>query len=99
MENAPQTGYRVYWVIFLVLLVLALLMTLVGGPTLARPVVAPLLIGAMLVKAALISGYFMHLRHERVALIVAVAISILAVGAVLFVGIAPDGLRAARLGE
>ncbi len=74
-------------------------MTFMGSLSIARPVAASLLIAAMLVKATLISGYFMHLRHGRIALIVAVAISILAVGAMLFVGIAPDGLRGASLGE
>ncbi len=97
MENAPQTGYRVYWLIFLVLLVLALFMSFVGNLTLPGLVMASLLIGAMLLKVALIGGYFMHLRFERVALIVAVAISILAVAGTLFLGIAPDGLRVFRL--
>ena len=48
---------------------------------------------AMLTKASIIGANFMHLRRERVPLILTVVVGLLVTGAVLFALIAPDALR------
>jgi len=58
-----------------------------------RVVLVLVLLTAMLAKAVLIAGTFMHLNQERLSLALTVAIALLATGAVLFLLIAPDGLR------
>lgn len=80
-ENAHP--YRGYWYAWLILLALTLAMVFVGHPA--------VLLGGMMVKATIIALWFMHLRHERLSLGLAVAISILFTGLALFVLIAPDG--------
>lgn len=86
-------AYRLYWIIWGVLLVLTLLMMVVGSATIPKAILVGGLLVAMLVKASLIGGYFMHLRFERPALVISVAAGLLATAAVLFFLIAPDGVR------
>jgi caa(3)-type oxidase subunit IV len=85
--------YRLYWIIWGVLLALTLLMMVVGSVTIPKGMLVGILLVAMLVKASLIGGYFMHLRFERLALVISVAAGLLATAAVLFSLIAPDGVR------
>lgn len=92
-EMHPAGRYRLYWVIWGVLLALTLLMMVVGSVTIPKGVLVGILLVAMLVKASLIGGYFMHLRFERLALVISVAAGLLATAAVLFFLIAPDGVR------
>lgn len=86
-------AYRLYWIIWGVLLVLTLLMMVVGSATIPKGFLVGVLLVAMLVKASLIGGYFMHLRFERLPLVISVAAGLLATAAVLFFLIAPDGVR------
>ena len=51
------------------------------------------MIAAMLTKASIIAGNFMHLRAERAGLVATVVIGLLVTGLVLFVLIAPDAAR------
>ncbi|MCS7311815.1 MAG: cytochrome C oxidase subunit IV family protein [Acidobacteria bacterium] len=90
-------GYRLYWVTWLWLLILTIFM--LGFEVLRMPrfFMVLALIVFMLVKAAFIAGNFMHLRFERLNLIVTVAVGLLITGAVLFVLIYPDGLRVLQL--
>lgn len=92
-EMHPASRYRLYWVIWGVLLALTLLMMVVGSVTIPKGILVGILLVAMLVKASLIGGYFMHLRFERLALVISVAAGLLATAAVLFFLIAPDGVR------
>jgi len=96
-ETHQVSGYRVYWIVWFVLLLVTVGMMLLGASALTRALVLVLLAG-MLVKAALIGGYFMHLRFERASLIVIVAVGILATASILFFLIAPDGLRVLNAG-
>ncbi len=91
-ERQLGHGYRIYWVVWGILLIVTLGMALVGTTMLTTFLVLVLLLG-MLVKASLITGYFMHLRFERASLILAVAVGLLATAGILFFLIAPDGLR------
>lgn len=87
---------RVYWTAWFVLLVLTLGMVLVDNTALAHTTLVPILCAAMLVKAAVIGGWFMHLKYERLTLVALVVVSILVVGAILFGLIAPDGIAMNR---
>ena len=48
---------------------------------------------AMLAKAGLIAGYYMHLRWEHLAIGLAVLFGLLVNGAILFALIVPDARR------
>lgn len=90
-------SYRTYWVAWSILLVLTVLMIAAEGATLPRVVIVLLLVTAMLAKATLIAGWFMHLRFERAALVLSVVGATLATAAFLFFLIAPDGVSMLRL--
>lgn len=91
-ERPLGHGYRIYWIVWGILLIVTLGMAVVGTTALTTFLILVLLLG-MLVKASLITGYFMHLRFERTSLILAVAVGLLVTAGVLFFLIAPDGLR------
>ncbi len=96
-STLQKVGYRIYWVTWALLLVLTLLMLVTGFVSLPKIFVALVLLGAMLVKASLIGAYFMHLRFEKLTLVVTVAVGILATATFLFVLIALDGIRILKL--
>ena len=93
--SVPET--KLYWRIWLVLLGLSLLMVVVDQSAAPRVLLGGVLIAAMLVKATLIGGYFMHLRFERKSLIWMVVLSLLLLGTILFVLLIPDGMRGLSL--
>jgi caa(3)-type oxidase subunit IV len=94
MEKSEHgVSYKIYWITWVVLLVLTLVMVFVGYASIPKGVIVAFLLIAMFGKATLISGYFMHLRFERRNLVLTVAVGILFTAAVLFLLIAPDGLR------
>ncbi len=97
-ETHQGHGYRVYWIVWFVLLIVTVGMMFLGTAGLTAFLVLVLLLG-MLLKASLIGGYFMHLRFERASLILMVAVGILATAGVLFFLIAPDGLRVLNSGS
>ena len=92
-----MTSYRTYWIAWVVLLVLTLVMVAVEAAGLPRALIVLVLVGAMLAKATLIGGWFMHLRFERTALVVSLVGATLATAAVLFFLLVPDGMAMLRL--
>jgi len=92
-------NYKTYWYTWGVLLFLTLGMILVGGVGFGKGWIVALLLAAMLAKATLILGNFMHLRFERVSLILMVVIGVVFTALALFFGIAPDGVRSLYLGQ
>ncbi|MFQ5679482.1 MAG: cytochrome C oxidase subunit IV family protein [Gemmatimonadota bacterium] len=91
------TAYRTYWIAWGLLLILTLSMILVelaGFPFLAA---VGFLVAAMMAKATVIAGWFMHLRFERRALVLAVVAGTLLTAAFLFGLIAVDGAAMQRL--
>ena len=88
------TSYRTYWGIWVVLLALTLLMIFLEGLDLSTAGTVLLLSSAMLVKATLIAGWFMHLRYEQLALVLCVALGILGTAAFMYFLLIPDGLAA-----
>ncbi|MDA2937744.1 cytochrome C oxidase subunit IV family protein [Acidobacteria bacterium AH-259-A15] len=96
-KNLPTIGYAVYWRIWFLLLILTAIMVFVDQVSLPRLALVWILVLAMLMKASLIAGYFMHLRFEKLTLAVIVGVGILATAAALFLLIAPDGIRILKL--
>ncbi len=88
------TSYRTYWGIWVVLLVLTLLMIFLEALDFSTAGTVFLLSSAMLVKATLIAGWFMHLRYERLALVLCVVLGILVTAAFMYFLLIPDGLVA-----
>ena len=94
-----MASYKTYWYTWGVLLVLTLGMILAGGAAISKVWIVALLLAGMLAKATLILANFMHLRFERVGLILTVVIGIVFTALALFFGIAPDGVRILHLGQ
>jgi cytochrome c oxidase subunit IV len=92
-KDATEVGYSVYWRTWGFLLVLTLIMVVLDQAAVPRAVLVLVLLTAMMAKAVLIAGTFMHLNQERLSLALTVAVALLATGALLFFLIAPDGLR------
>ncbi len=91
--DTGHTGYGLYWRIWLVLLVLTAVMIFVDQMQMPRTVLVLVLVSAMLAKATLIAGYFMHLRFEKLFLRLAVLLGLLINGAILYGLISIDGVR------
>ena len=92
-QEESKVGSSHYWRIWAVLLVLTLIMVFVDQRPLTRSVLVLVLVAAMLAKASLIAGYFMHLRFEKLNLILIISVGLLITGFILFALIAPDGMR------
>ncbi len=86
------TSYRTYWSIWVVLLVLTLLMIFLEAIELSVAGTVILLSAAMLVKATLITGWFMHLRYERMALVLCIGLGILVTAAFMYFLLIPDAM-------
>lgn len=97
-DRHPTGRYMLYWIVWGVLLALTLVMMVIGSVTIPKALLLGILLVAMLVKASLIGGYFMHLRFERLSLVISVAAGLLLTGALLFLLIAPDGVRVLHSG-
>ena len=94
MANATRgTGYRLYWITWICLLAITTLMLALEYVSWPAWILLAVLLAAMLVKASVIAGYFMHLRFERPVLILIVAASVLFFGAYLFALLAVDAHR------
>lgn len=92
-------GYKLYWMIWGVLLALTVVMLFVDIAPIPRAIFVIVMVGAMLAKAFLIAGYFMHLRYEAVFIRLAVLIGLLVNGAVLYFLIIPDAYRIFGMGQ
>lgn len=91
------TSYRVYWITWFILLALTLFMVVIEGSPFPRVAAVFLLVVAMLTKAGLIGGWFMHLKFERPALVISVVAGTLLTAAFLFFLLVPDGIAMLKL--
>ncbi len=82
-QSHTAVDYRTYWLAWLALLLITLAMVFIGS--------RPVLITGMTLKAAIICLWFMHLRYERLDLLLCVILGIFATALVLFGLIASDG--------
>jgi cytochrome c oxidase subunit IV len=93
MSDTIASNARLYWTTWSVLLVMTLMMLLLDGAELPRPALLVIMLGAMSVKATLIAANFMHLRHERLGLVVTVVLGLFLMAFVLYALMAPDAIR------
>ena len=94
MANTKSASeYAIYWKVWGVLLLLTVTMIFVDQAAIPRTALILVLIAAMLTKTVLISGWFMHLRHEHRALGLGLFVGLVVTGVVLFVLILPDAGR------
>jgi cytochrome c oxidase subunit IV len=84
---------KTYWTAWAVLLGITLTMVWADGATIPRMAYLLVMVGAMLLKASIIGGNFMHLRSERLPLVLTVVVGLLVTATVLFALIAPDAMR------
>jgi cytochrome c oxidase subunit IV len=104
--TAPMTGgtteatglmpYWKYWISWGTLLVLTVLMLFTEMMPLYRTAVVTLLLVAMLVKAGVITAWFMHLRFERAALVIFIVGATVLTAVALFGLIVPDAIATLR---
>lgn len=89
MTAAPpashEAGYGGYWIAWGVLLAITVGMLALGQPA--------VLLAGIACKAAIIVGWFMHLRSERWDFAAIMLVAIFATSTLLFGLIAPDGFR------
>jgi len=95
-EEQHDGGYRSYLVTWLWLLVITALEVAIVLVRVPKALLAISLVILALMKAALIMGYFMHLRYERLSMIYAVVLPLF-LAIVLFFGVAPDAINTLRL--
>ena len=84
---------RTYWITWSVLLVFTVVMLWADSASLPRLAFVVFMLAAMLTKASIICGNFMHLKSERIPLITTVVVGLLVTGVVLYVLIVPDAMR------
>jgi len=84
---------KTYWITWAVLLVFTVVMIWADALSIPRTVFVVFMLAAMLMKATIIGGNFMHLRSERLPLVLTVVIGLLVIGGLLYVLIAPDAAR------
>jgi cytochrome c oxidase subunit IV len=90
---------KTYWITWAVLLVFTIVMLWADTASLPRMAFVLFMLLAMMTKAAIIAGNFMHLRSERLPLVMTVVVGLLVVGAILFALIAPDAVRIHQMTE
>ncbi|HET9830557.1 MAG TPA: cytochrome C oxidase subunit IV family protein [Vicinamibacterales bacterium] len=84
---------RTYWITWSVLLVFTVVMLWADSASLPRIAFIVFMVAAMLTKASIIGANFMHLKSERVPLILTVVVGLLVTGTILYVLIVPDAAR------
>ena len=92
-------SYRGYWAIWIVLLVLTLVMLGIEALSLPTAVVVLLLAAAMMTKATLIAGWFMHLRSETRFIMWCLVLGTLITAAFMVFLLMPDGMDAHKFAE
>ncbi len=88
-------GYKIYWITWAWLLVLTLLALGAGSVAMPYAVKATLLITISVGKISLITAFFMHLRTEKLSLIL-VAVTPIVLGIIMFFLFIPDTMDIAR---
>ena len=92
-------SYKVYWTIWVVLLVLTLGMIGVEALSLSSGIAILILVGAMMTKATLIAGWFMHLKFETRFIMLCLVLGTLLTAAFLVFLLLPDAIDANRMAE
>lgn len=92
-EHSASHGYKGYWMIWVVLLVATVTMIFIGDSQMSTaPQVVLLLMGSS-IKATLIIFFYMHLRFEKMGLIMIVMVGIFVTSLLMFAIPAYDGAQ------
>jgi cytochrome c oxidase subunit IV len=89
--------YRVYWMAWGILLGLTVLMVRLDRAPLPHGAFVVLMLLAMAIKASIIAAFFMHLRFERLSLVLGIVIGLPLNAAILYFFIVPDAARILRM--
>lgn len=81
-----------YWMVWGALLVLTVVELWVAKAPMMKAAIIVALVALALAKAALVAGYFMHLKFERWALVL-VVLSPLILSGILYIGLVPDAIN------
>jgi len=93
MSAHASPTLKTYWITWSVLLGLTLTMLVLDQLSMPRLLFVVVMLAAMSAKATLIAGTFMHLRFERVVLVVMIVVGLFVNGAILYGLIVPDAVR------
>ncbi len=88
-EGTQSHGYRIYLITWGWLLVMTLLALSVGYVEMPQGIKAVLLVGITLAKVGLIAAIFMHLRFEKMNLVM-ITFTPLVLAMILFFFVTPD---------
>jgi cytochrome c oxidase subunit IV len=88
--SSEGNPYKVYWVTWVILLVITVAMLLAEKLHMPRWFLLLFLLAFMMVKASMIGGNFMHLRHEHRQMTWMVAAGLLVTSLILFGFITPE---------
>lgn len=92
-DTTTSGNGRTYWMTWGALLIITLIMLVLDNAQVSRGLLLTILLGAMAVKATLIAGTFMHLKHEHSGIIWTVIVGLFVMGLILYVLIIPDAAR------
>jgi cytochrome c oxidase subunit IV len=91
VQQVGSHGYKGYWLIWIVLLVVTTTMIFIGDSSIPQAGQAVMLLIGSGIKATLIIFFYMHLRFERFSLMLVVLVGIFVTGILMFVIPAYDG--------
>jgi cytochrome c oxidase subunit IV len=90
MSEGAQNPYRIYRTTWILLLIITVMMLAAEALHMPRWFLVVFLVSFMFVKATMIAGNFMHLRHEHRRLVITVGVGILVTSAILLAYITPE---------
>ena len=89
-ETTSGSPYKIYWVTWIILLVITVAMLAAEEFHMPRWFLLVFLLAFMAVKAVMIGGNFMHLRHESPTLRWVVAVGLVVTTLILYFFITPE---------
>jgi caa(3)-type oxidase subunit IV len=90
MSEKAANPYRIYLTTWVTLLIITVAMLAAEKFHMPRWFLVVFLLAFMMVKAVMIGGNFMHLRHEHSRIAVMVAVGILVTSLILFAFLTPE---------
>ena len=85
-----KSPYKMYWITWAILLMITVAMLGAEMFHMPRWFLVVFLLCFMMIKAVMIGGNFMHLRHEHRRMAIMVAVGILVTSVILFTFITPE---------
>jgi cytochrome c oxidase subunit IV len=90
-ESLASHGYKSYWILWVILLTVTTSMIFIGESQIPEPAQAIMLLIGSCIKATLIIFFYMHLRFEKMSLILTVLVGIFLTSILMFIIPAFDG--------